>query len=228
MTGAKEFDLYSILAVTHGLPSTPQQYRQIVAHIVGEEVPGVVVTSMTLGPTCKEWLREQHSELARIPPPPDFHGDDHAMDAWAAEQARRIGTDRLSVLPLPGHRRPGSELSDLLDRIENPAKVVIVNPDQPDFGLGTSDVLKGLSDMVYGQTFAEFYDETERHVKAALDHLVTAAWGASREELRLNEAEFAELKARRIAATRKAEELVAQALKALGQVHPDGTGKSRG
>ncbi len=221
MNGAKEFDLYSILAVTHGLPSNALQYRQILAHVVGREMPGAEMAALTAGPACKEWLREQHPRLNEIPAPPDFHGDERAMDAWAAEQAVRIGADRLPVLPIPVHRGPGTGLGDFLDRVENPAKVVIIDPAQPDFGLSSLDFLKGLSNMVYGQTFAEFYDEAQRRLKVALDQLMTAAWGASRDELQLSEDGFADLKARRIEATRKAESLVAEASTVLSQVNPD-------
>ncbi|MEU3765271.1 hypothetical protein AB0E55_09460 [Amycolatopsis keratiniphila] len=221
MSGAKEFDLYSILAVTHGLPANAVQYRQILAHIVGREMPGAGMAALTVGPACKEWLREQHPQLAQIPTPPDFHGDERAMDAWAAEQAARLGTDRLPVLPLPEHRRPGTGMGDFVNQVANPAKVVIVDPTQPDFGLGFADFLKGLSNMVYGPTFAEFYEEAQRRLKVALDQLVTAAWGASRDELQLSEAEFTDLKTRRINATRKAESLVAEASKVLAQVDPE-------
>ncbi|WP_370970080.1 hypothetical protein [Amycolatopsis sp. cg9] len=133
MSPAKDFDLYSILAVTHRLPSGALQYRTILAHIVGRDVDqigGAGMSALTLGPECRAWLLEQHPQLNRIPAPPDFHGDEAAMDAWAAEQAALIGTDHLPVAPLPPGRPRRLGLGDLIDAIPDANKVFVVDPDK--------------------------------------------------------------------------------------------------
>ncbi len=74
--------------------------------------------------------------------------------------------------------------------------------------------------MAYGEAFADVYDDVRDHLKAALDRLVTGTWSATPGERQLSGTRFAELKARRITATRKAEDLVAQAITALDRVSP--------
>ncbi|MBK1785147.1 hypothetical protein [Prauserella cavernicola] len=101
---ARTFSLYMVLAVTHGLPSYGSHYRDILEFMSGETLPS---PSSSLGVTepCREWLHEQHPRLRDVPPRPDFGDDEQAMDAWAAEQATRLGTTHLPVRPLPADRR---------------------------------------------------------------------------------------------------------------------------
>ncbi|UKD53667.1 hypothetical protein L3Q65_38140 [Amycolatopsis sp. FU40] len=144
MTNAKEFDLYSILAVTHHVPATALQFRTILAHIVGlelDQMPGARISALAYGPECSRWLLEQHPRLRDIPNPPDFHGDEIAMDEWVSAQAEHLGSDclRLPIEPLPPERRPQASLSDILDIIAHVRgsldTVMVCNPGKPDFGL---------------------------------------------------------------------------------------------
>lgn len=144
MTGAQEFSLYDILAVTHHVPSTALQFRTILAHIVGlelDQMPGAGLSALAYGPECSRWLFEQHPRLGNIPNPPDFHGDEIAMDEWVSAQAEHLGSGRLRlpVEPLPPERRPQASLSDVIDIIAhvrgNLDTVMVCNPGKPDFGL---------------------------------------------------------------------------------------------
>ncbi|MFI5605931.1 hypothetical protein [Amycolatopsis sp. NPDC051903] len=127
------FDLYSILAVTHGLPSTPQQYREIVGFLIGRTAPSAGMTAIAYGQQCKAWLFEQHPQLRTVPARPDFAEDDEAaMDAWAAQQAKRLGADRLPVRRIPDEIAPGDPLTEFADRTPDPWKVYNVDPDAPD------------------------------------------------------------------------------------------------
>jgi hypothetical protein len=141
-----EFDLYSILAVTHRLPSNALQFRTILAHITRRELaamPGAGMSALTIGADCRAWLLKQHPQLREIPLPPDFHDDEAAMDAWAAEQAARLGVDRLPVAPLPEGTPLRTSLGDLLDVIAHARggldDVAVADPAAPDFGLGNHD-----------------------------------------------------------------------------------------
>lgn len=126
------FDLYSILAVTHGLPSTPQQYRDIVGFLIGLPMGGAGMTALVYGPACRAWLFEQHPQLRTVPARPDFAEDDTAgMDAWAAEQAKRLGADRLPVQRPPA-ATPGDPFTDFINKTPDPWKVYLVDPDAPD------------------------------------------------------------------------------------------------
>jgi len=84
--------------------------------------------------------------------------------------------------------------------------------------------------MAYGDAFSDLRNEVCQHLKSALGMLVTRTWSATRDELRLSDGEVAEIKALRITATRRAEQLVADALKTLDPVSPDNEipGRSRG
>ncbi|WP_037360138.1 hypothetical protein [Amycolatopsis orientalis] len=127
------FDLYSILAVTHGLPSTPQQYREIVGFLVGRPMGGAGMTAIAYGQQCKAWLFEQHPQLRTVPARPDFADDDEAaMDAWAAEQAKRLGADRLPVRRIPAEAAPGDPYTEFVNHAPDPWKVYNVDPDAPD------------------------------------------------------------------------------------------------
>ncbi|MGV9361957.1 hypothetical protein [Amycolatopsis sp. NPDC003731] len=133
MSPAKEFDLYSILAVTHRLPAGALQYRTILAHMVErdvDQIAGAGVSALTLAPECRAWLLEQHPQLNQIPAPPDFHDDEAAMDAWAAEQAARIGTDHLPVTPLPPGRPRRLGLAYLIDAIPDANKTFVLDPNK--------------------------------------------------------------------------------------------------
>lgn len=74
------------------------------------------------------WLLEQHPQLNQIPTPPDFRDDEAAMDAWAAEQAARLGVDHLPVSPLPPDRPRRLGLGDLIDAITDASKVIMIDP----------------------------------------------------------------------------------------------------
>lgn len=143
MSDKVEFDLYSILAVTHRLPSTARQFRTILAHILGveiDQVPGAGLAALTVAPDCALWLLEQHPQLRNIPAPPDFDGNEEAMDVWAAKQAEVLGTERLLITPIPPNRSRRDSLGDVLDTIADIRgdlnTIVIVDPTKPDFGLG--------------------------------------------------------------------------------------------
>lgn len=78
--------------------------------------------------------------------------------------------------------------------------------------------------MAYGNSFAYMHHDICGHLKVALNGLVTGTWFATEGEHTLSDSAFADLKARRVAATREAEDLVAQALSRLDQVNPDHAG----
>lgn len=78
--------------------------------------------------------------------------------------------------------------------------------------------------MAYGNSFADMHHDICGHLKAGLNALVTGTWFATGDEHKLSDSAFADLKARRIAATREAEDLVARALNRLDQVNPDHAG----
>ncbi|MFI6029464.1 hypothetical protein [Amycolatopsis magusensis] len=120
---ARTFDLYSILAVTHGLPIKGAPYRAILEFLSGLALTGPS-HAHGIAPRCARELREQHPQLDDVPPVPDFHGDEAAMDAWAAEQAKRIGADHLPVRPLPRDEEFPPYIQRLLD-VADPAKVYI-------------------------------------------------------------------------------------------------------
>ncbi|ANN19734.1 hypothetical protein SD37_31690 [Amycolatopsis orientalis] len=75
--------------------------------------------------------------------------------------------------------------------------------------------------MAYGNSFADMHQDICGHLKVALNGLVTGTWFATGDEHNMSDSAFADLKTRRITATREAEELIAQALKRLDQVNPD-------
>jgi hypothetical protein len=146
MSDTKDFDLYSILAVTHWLPSTALQFRTILAHLIRREVndmPGAGMSALTIQPTCRDWLLELHPQLHEVPAPPDFHGDESAMDAWAEAQAVRLGVDRFPVEPLPVGEPLRTSLGDLLDVMAEIRgdldDVAIIDLTKPGLGLVNPD-----------------------------------------------------------------------------------------
>lgn len=127
MTDSREFDLYDILAVTHGLPADWPHYRAILEYISGAAVPEPV-RCIGVKPACEEWLFEQHPQLREVPPVPrSLRTDaatDAAMDAWAEEQRTRLGMTMLPVRPLPPDRADfGSPLEQILDAAESVGKL---------------------------------------------------------------------------------------------------------
>lgn len=132
----KQVDLYTVLSITHRLPSAFKPHRDALEYLSGVSIPtpyhllGVVES-------CAQWLFEQHPQLRDVPALPDFAGDETAMDAWANEQKARLGVTGLPVRPMPEDRRSSipDHLERLLDHVD-PAKVYVVDPDKPDFGLG--------------------------------------------------------------------------------------------
>jgi hypothetical protein len=133
----REFGLDIVLAVTHGLPSLAEDYRVLLEYLSGLSLSaptGVV----GVAESCQEWVLEQHPRLREVPPRPDFHGDARAMDAWAAEQAVRLGAERLVLRPLPVERRDFPPVLDrVLDVVESSgplSKVFVRDPR----GLGSS------------------------------------------------------------------------------------------
>jgi hypothetical protein len=119
----REFDLYSVLSVTHSLPSLWAPFREILEYLSGQPV---IAPSHSIGvrDACAEWLREQHPQLNEVPGPPDFADDESAMDAWAAAQATLLGVESLVCRPMPDERRQviGSYIERLLDHVD-PTKV---------------------------------------------------------------------------------------------------------
>lgn len=127
---ARKFDLYTILAITHGLPSVPGPYREILEFMT--EVP-VPAPSHAIGlvPVCRDALFAQHPQLRQVPAKPDFRGSEAAMDAWADEQKKRLGVTELPVTPLPPQRQrtvPGY-MGRLLE-VADPNKVHVHDPDE--------------------------------------------------------------------------------------------------
>lgn len=136
-TEERKFDVYDVLAVTHHLPSTGSQFRGILEHISGQTLLGPT-NALGVQEPCARWLIEQHPQLNTVPAPPEFNGDERAMDAWADQQKARLGTNELPVKPLPEDRRAQIEPTKerLLGHVD-PAKTYVANPaPQPDVGLG--------------------------------------------------------------------------------------------
>ncbi|WP_236788091.1 hypothetical protein [Amycolatopsis sp. GM8] len=127
---AKEFDLYTILAITHHLPITARPYRDILEYLSGVPIPAPTHALGVVEP-CAEWLIEQHPPLRDVPAVPDFQGDEAAMDNWADEQKARLGVSELAVRPLPEQRRRAIPpyMERLLDHIP-PSKVYVANLDE--------------------------------------------------------------------------------------------------
>ncbi|MGW7534711.1 hypothetical protein [Amycolatopsis sp. NPDC054798] len=127
------FDLYSILAVTHGLPSTARQYQDLIGHLIGQPAPSPTMAAIAYDERCREALFEQHPRLRSIPPKPVFgEADTAAMDAWAADQANRLGADRLPVRRIPAEDAPGDPYTEFINNVPDPWKVYNLDPDAPD------------------------------------------------------------------------------------------------
>jgi hypothetical protein len=95
------FDLYSILAITHRLPSSAEAYEEIITFMI--DGPFTVSTlNVMLGVVddCREELFRQHPQLHSIPPIPFFDDDEQAMDDWCDSQKARLGVTALPVEPL--------------------------------------------------------------------------------------------------------------------------------
>lgn len=126
---ARGFDLDTILAITHHLPSAARPYRDILEFISGVDIPAPTHALGVVEP-CAQWLFEQHPRLREVPAVPDFRGDEAAMDTWADKQKARLGVTELPVAPLPEQRRRAipAYLQRLLGHVD-PNKVYVDNPD---------------------------------------------------------------------------------------------------
>jgi hypothetical protein len=135
----RDLDLYTVLAITHHLPSAGGPYRDALEYLSGVSLPGPSHALGVVEP-CAQWLFEEHPRLREVPAVPDFAGDEAAMDAWADEQKARLGVTELPVRPLPEDRRGAipDYMERLLDHVD-PAKVYVADPTKPDFGLGHPD-----------------------------------------------------------------------------------------
>ena len=95
------FDLYTILAVTHRLPSDHKPYQELITYMINE--PFTVSTlnvMMGVVDLCREDLFRQHPQLHDIPPIPEFHDSERAMDEWCDAQKAALGVTTLPVEPL--------------------------------------------------------------------------------------------------------------------------------
>lgn len=131
-TAPREFGVYTVLSVTHGLPIELDPYLDILTHITGQKMD--VVTAIRARQVSAPWLLEQHPRLSEFVKPERFsHGrfstvDYPAMDAWAKEVAAALGRETLPVQPLPPGewtRRPLVE--EVLDHAP-PEKVFVIDP----------------------------------------------------------------------------------------------------
>lgn len=125
MGTARDFDLYSILAISHGLPSDWETYRAIAEFLTGHPMPGPA-HALGIRDICGPWLIEQHPALGDVPPYPHFDTEQE-MDDWAEQQAHHIGAHTLPVLPLPADRPCPPFIERLLDRAD-PTTVYHHNP----------------------------------------------------------------------------------------------------
>jgi hypothetical protein len=134
-TDERQFDVYDVLAVTHRLPATGSQFQGILEYVSGQSLPGPSHALGVREPSA-EWLFEQHPQLRDVPPLPDFHDDERAMDEWADQQKARLGATELTVRPLPADRQEQIKprVERLLDHAE-PAKVWVADAAKPNFGL---------------------------------------------------------------------------------------------
>lgn len=131
---SRQFDLYAILAMTHRLPCSINDHLELQQHIL-QRPPSTGMWAQE----CKDWLLEQHPQLHQVPPIPDFHDDEAAMDKWADQQKALLGTINLLVTPLPPDRRPGATPGDLMTEVlaktPDASKVWSADLDKPDLGL---------------------------------------------------------------------------------------------
>ncbi|NKE62951.1 hypothetical protein FXN61_42015 [Lentzea sp. PSKA42] len=128
----KNFDLYTVLAVTHRLPSDLGPYVEILSWMVGKTVNQFEWISAH--PICGEALAEQHPQLRDIPAAPDFDGDERRMDAWADEQKARIGVSSLPVAPLSPDKREEALSVDAVAEAISLYKVWHLDLNKPDLG----------------------------------------------------------------------------------------------
>jgi hypothetical protein len=73
--------------------------------------------------------------------------------------------------------------------------------------------------MTYGNSFADLYDTAHRHLDAAARELVAGSWSATRQERQLTDAQFAEIKQRRLTATTEAVRRVDAAIQVLRKAY---------
>jgi hypothetical protein len=118
----RTFRLDVVLAVTHHLPSSFNDYQEILEFISGAPVPGPS-HSLGVDAACAQWLFEQHPRLREIPQCPQFN-DETALLAWVAERAAQIGAAELLVSPMPDEQRAAipDYMTRLLDHVD-PNKV---------------------------------------------------------------------------------------------------------
>jgi hypothetical protein len=133
MSQPRQFEVYTVLSVTHGLPSGLDPYLDILTHLTGQ--PMDVVTAIRAVTVSRPWLLEQHPRLADFVKPERFEHerftkDDYpAMDAWAAHVADQLGAQTLPVQPLPpGEWTRQTPIEEVLDHAD-PAKVIVVDPE---------------------------------------------------------------------------------------------------
>lgn len=129
----KTFDLYNILVLTHRLPSYLDQYVEILSWMVGKNVNQFEWISAH--PVCGEALAEQHPQLRDIPAAPDFHDDEHLMNAWVNEQKARIGASSLPVAQLSQEKRDQALSTDVIAELIRMDKVWHLDLNKPDLGL---------------------------------------------------------------------------------------------
>lgn len=125
-----DFDLYTILSITHRLPVEGGPYQAILKHMTGLQLSPL--QSGRARDVCAAWLLEQHPRLAEVPERPVFkEGDYAAMDAWADEQRALLGATSLPVAPLPpGEYTAKPIVEEVLDLGVPPEKIFVVDPDR--------------------------------------------------------------------------------------------------
>ncbi|SMC99126.1 hypothetical protein [Kibdelosporangium aridum] len=126
-----EFDLLTILGVTHGFPTYGSHQQHILEFLTQSPVPGPFF-GLLVTAACREWLLELHPVLRDVPARPEYSdGDYAAVDAWAEQLVSRIGT-RLVVRPIPPERRDRRPLIDRVLDVAEPSTVFLADPTTPD------------------------------------------------------------------------------------------------
>jgi hypothetical protein len=132
----RDWDLYAILAVTHGLPSLWDDYAALLEFLTGRSglTPMLAIAAKIESET---WLLELHPQLGQISSPVGGWPDEDAMDAWADQQRARYGAT-LPIRPIPADRRdtrdPAQVAIDTAFDItgdDAPDKVWVADPSDP-------------------------------------------------------------------------------------------------
>ncbi|MDJ1131221.1 hypothetical protein [Streptomyces iconiensis] len=126
MPKTREFDLYTVLAVTHQLPIELEPFVEIYAWLTGQ--PSSPLQAAHARDACVAWLLEQHPRLGEVPELPQAvaEGTDAAMDTWAAMQKARLGVTTLPVAPMPPGRYAAPGMTEVAADLAGAEKVWVV------------------------------------------------------------------------------------------------------